>query len=162
MASNTKVREDDARGTPPGHFGQPPHEPTPETRHQVETMAGLGMVQTDIGRVLRVSPDTLQRHYREELDRGKVLAGMSLRQRAFQIAMGQNLPQGLDPAAAHRASVPMTMFLLKTQHGFKETSRHEHADAAGGPQEAGNPAATVRERLRSIRERAEPTDDATD
>ncbi len=178
MANNTKVRDDDRRGAKPGNptmpqehggaIGQQPHEPTEELRHQVETMVGLGMVQADIGKVLRVSTDTLVRHYRDELDRGKLLAGMNLRQRAYDMAMGKKLlnPDGtvndkltdVQRAAVERASVPMTIFLLKTQHGFKETSRHELANTNDGPQTAENPADAVRARLRAITEKAEPVE----
>jgi len=102
-----------------------PHERTDEMAHQVETMVGLGMVQEDIGKVLKLSPDTLQRHYRDELDNGKAKAGLTLRRRAYQLAMGEGSAPGTSPDTSHRSATAMTMFLLKTQHGFKERMGHD-------------------------------------
>lgn len=73
----------DRRGTPPGagthvpaqggRIGNPPHEPTPATREQVRLYAKIASQET-IAAVMGVSVDTLQRHYREELDVGQAEA----------------------------------------------------------------------------------------
>lgn len=161
MAGNTKVREDDARGggnaIKPAHggaIGQEPHVPTETTRGQVETMAGLGMTQADIGKVLKVSPDTLQRHYADELAAGKAVKGAAYRQRLHDMVMGTNAPAGASPDAILRASVPSLFFALKTQFGFRERERAD--PIPDGPTTNESPAAKVRERLRSLTERNTP------
>jgi hypothetical protein len=152
MASNTKVRDDDARGSPAGAFGQPAHEPTEETRHQVETMVGLGMTRVEIGKVLRISDDTVTRHYQAEIERGKAVKGMEYRQRLHDMVTGKNAPEGASADAILRASVPALFFALKTQFGFRE---RERGDAApDGPAAHEHPAETVRNRLRALAERA--------
>lgn len=51
-------------------LGRPPHEPTPEARERVRELTGLGATQPFIAARLNISEDTLQRHYRAELDQG--------------------------------------------------------------------------------------------
>lgn len=102
-----------------------PHERTDEMAEQIATMVGLGMVQDDIGLVLKISPDTMQRHYKAELAIGKAESGFKLRQRAYALAMGEGKVVGTSPDAVHRSATAMTMFLLKTQHGFKERMGHD-------------------------------------
>jgi hypothetical protein len=53
--------------------GQPPFQPTDKDRESVEAMAGYGMPQADIARLIGphgIDPKTLREHFRKELDRG--------------------------------------------------------------------------------------------
>ena len=50
------------------------HKPDPFFRRQVEAMAGYGVPEFNIARVLAVDPKTLRKHYREELDTGQIKA----------------------------------------------------------------------------------------
>jgi hypothetical protein len=122
----TSKRPDDRRGAPKGSSGNIPHERTDEMAEQIATMVGLGMVQEDIGLVLKISPDTMQRHYKPELAIGKAASGFKLRQRAYALAMGTGGKEDdkTSPDTIHRSATAMTMFLLKTQHGFKERVDH--------------------------------------
>lgn len=146
MAGNQKVRADDRRGgakgpnqdaprgqrrdgTPyEGKAGNVPHDPSPELRRQIEQMAGLQLTQIEIAGILQISPDTIQRHHKEDYEKGKARAGMTLRNRAWQMALGTLR----DPERPELGYVPggepdraMIMFLLKTQFGFKERAVHE-------------------------------------
>jgi hypothetical protein len=94
------------------------HTPTPETRKQVETLAGYGLTVEQIGHVLGCSHDTVKRHYASELERGQAVAVAKVAQTAFQMATS-----GDEPA--------MTMFWLKTRARWREV--HEIAGEGGGP-----------------------------
>jgi hypothetical protein len=50
------------------------HEPNETERRQVEAMAGFGVPEADIAKVLSIAPKTLRKHYRAELDTGHVKA----------------------------------------------------------------------------------------
>jgi hypothetical protein len=107
----------DRRGAKPGEHRQQPHIRTEEIARQVETMTGLGITQNDMGHILQLSPDTLARHYRDELDRGMSKAKMTLLNRAYQMAMGQAVPEGVSKDAAYRISSDKVDFLLNV-HEF--------------------------------------------
>ena len=53
-------------------MGRPPHAPGPYHYRQVEAMAGYGIPETEIARVLGIDPKTLRRYHREERDTGPV------------------------------------------------------------------------------------------
>ena len=77
-------------------------------------MAGYGIPETDIARVLGIDPKTLRKHYREELDIGHVKANAKVAESLFRKATGDD-----------RQSVTAAIFWLKTRAGWKETSVHE-------------------------------------
>ena len=54
--------------------GRPPHTPEPAIRRQVEAMAGYGVPEADIARVIGIDAKTLRKHYRQELDLGHIKA----------------------------------------------------------------------------------------
>ncbi len=95
-------------------MGRPPHLPGSSERRQVEAMAGYGIPEADIARVLGIDPKTLRKHYREELDTGHVLANAKVAESLFRKATGD-----------HRQAVTAAIFWLKTRAGWKETSVHE-------------------------------------
>lgn len=75
-APNAKVREDDARGAPPGRFGNAPFVKTEEMSAKVRSMAKTmkgetGPGQAWIANLCGISVDTLQRHFAEELTGGR-------------------------------------------------------------------------------------------
>lgn len=89
-----------------GKRGPKPWVPTEDESKRVRLLAGLGLTQAQIGHAMEKSVDSLQRHCREDLDKGKAdtiakVAG-SLVQRALTG----------DTASA--------IFYLKTQAGWKE------------------------------------------
>jgi DNA invertase Pin-like site-specific DNA recombinase len=63
--------------------GRPPHEPTESTRRQVKALAAYGIPQDEIGRVIGVSKPTLEKHYRDELDRAEVEANAKVAESLF-------------------------------------------------------------------------------
>ncbi len=70
------------------------HEPTDRDRKQVETLAGIGVRQDDICRVIGIaSKATLHKYYRTELDAGKAKARSKVMETLFGMATsGRNFP----------------------------------------------------------------------
>src|SRR5215213_6560020 len=79
---------------PRGPGGRPPHRPTEERRRQVEGMAGNGLTNQQIARVMRIGETTLKRHYPEELARGSALATAMVGQSLFRMATDWMQPPG--------------------------------------------------------------------
>jgi hypothetical protein len=92
-------------------FGQNTHQPSESGRKSVEAMAGFGIPEEDIGRVIGVEPKTLRKHYRDELDLGHVKANTRVAQNLFTIATGSG------PGAVSAA-----IFWLKVRAGWSEYS----------------------------------------
>jgi len=69
-------------------MSQKPHEPTEKDRLAVETMAGHGITEIDIARVIGVSVSTLRRRYLEELETAHIKANSKVAQSLFDKAMG--------------------------------------------------------------------------
>ena len=95
-------------------MARPSHRPDPQTRRQVEAMAGYGVAEADIAGVVGVSPKTLRKHYRSELDHGHVKANAKVAENLFRKATGDG-----------REAVIAAIFWLKTRAGWKETSVQE-------------------------------------
>ena len=91
-------------------MGRRAHKPDPSSRRQVEAMAGYGVPEADIARVLGVDPKTLRRHYRDELDTGHIKATAKVAENLYRKATTDG-PQ----------SVTAAIFWLKTRAGWKET-----------------------------------------
>src|SRR5207237_9473451 len=106
----------------PDEMARPAHRPHPPLRRQVEAMAGYGVAETDIARVIGVDPKTLRKHYRDELDNGHVKANAKVAENLFRKATGEG-----------REAVTAAIFWLKTRAGWKETTAHELGGPHGGP-----------------------------
>jgi hypothetical protein len=98
--------QEDPRGPGTGRIGNPPHEVTDELRARVQNLAAGGSCQEDMALILGMSVDTLQRHYRLDMDLGKAKAVANMGQRIYQMGMAGNV------AAA--------IFYQKTQGRWKE------------------------------------------
>jgi hypothetical protein len=85
------------------------HEPSDETKKTVQAMAGYGIPHEDIGTVIGISPHTLRRHYRKELDTGHIIANSKVAQNLFRIATGEG-----------REAVTAAIFWLKTRAQWSE------------------------------------------
>ncbi len=103
-------------------MGRRAHLPEPSQRRQVEAMAGYGVPEADIARVLGIDPKTLRKHYREELDTGHIKANARVAESLFRKATGDG-----------RQSVTAAIFWLKTRAGWKETSVQELAARVEAP-----------------------------
>jgi hypothetical protein len=79
-------------------------------------MAGYGVPEAEIAGVVGVSPKTLRKHYRGELDHGHVKANAKVAENLYRKATGEG-----------REAVIAAIFWLKTRAGWKETSVQELA-----------------------------------
>ncbi len=67
-------------------------------------MAGYGVPETDIARIIGIDPKTLRKHYRDELDTGHVKANAKVAENLYRKATGEG-----------RESVTAAIFWLKTR-----------------------------------------------
>lgn len=91
-------------------MGRRAHKPDPFHRRQVEAMAGFGVAEQNIARVVGIDAKTLRKHYREELDTGQIKATAKVAESLFRKATTDG-PQ----------SVTAAIFWLKTRGGWRET-----------------------------------------
>jgi len=105
----------------------------------VAEMSGFGLSQSEISHCLNAahgggySVDTLQRHYREELDTGLAVQKHALVKRSIRMAMSEEVPAGVDPNEMLKEAGRMLRWVLPTVFGMKETIAHEHTGKDGGP-----------------------------
>lgn len=109
-------------GRPPG---RPRFEPTDEQRRYVESMAGYGMPQEKIARVLKISKPTLLRAFRDELDIGIIKADAKVVESLYNNAVKHN-------------NASSQIWWTKCRLGWKETTAHEHSGPNGKPIETDN------------------------
>jgi hypothetical protein len=102
--------------------GRPQYQPTADQRRQVQIMTSTGIARELQAKILKISPDTLRARFPEELEVGKATMLAEVAGNLFKIATG----------ATAQAAVS-AMFIMKTQAGWRETSRHEHSGPGGGP-----------------------------
>ncbi|MEO0496825.1 MAG: hypothetical protein AAF141_05565 [Pseudomonadota bacterium] len=102
--------------------GRPKYEATDKDRDLVKGMVMIGVPQDHIAKALGISPTTLTKHFRQEIDGGMSVRIAEVANNLFNIATG-------DGAQAVTAAI----FIMKTQAGWKETSKHEHTGADGTP-----------------------------
>lgn len=71
--AHPKVRPDDARGAPPGHFGNPAFVPTDEQRQKVRTLAKAFPPAAEhyIARLMGIHRTTLREHFADDLELGR-------------------------------------------------------------------------------------------
>jgi hypothetical protein len=93
-----------------------PHEPTDTTRAIVGALAACGVPHKEIATHLQIGLATLARHYRRELDTGRIEATARVAERLHQAATQET---------ADRASVSAAIFWLKCRAGWREVQRHE-------------------------------------
>ena len=86
------------------------HKPDAVSRRQVEAMAGYGVPELDIARVVGIDPKSLRKHYRGELDTGHIKATAKVAEFLFRKAT-------TDGSQAVTAAI----FWLKTRGGWRET-----------------------------------------
>jgi hypothetical protein len=100
-------------------MGRPAHKPDPQTRRQVEAMAGYGVPEADIAGVVGIDPKTLRKHYRSELDHGHVKANAKVAENLYRKATGEG-----------REAVIAAIFWLKTRGGWRETPQAHEVEVA--------------------------------
>jgi hypothetical protein len=77
-------------------------------------MAGYGVPETDIARVVGIDAKTLRKHYRDELDTGHIKATAKVAEFVFRKATTEG-----------SQAVTAAIFWMKSRAGWKETSLHE-------------------------------------
>jgi hypothetical protein len=111
------------------------HVPTEVSRRQVEALAGFGLPQDDIARVIAIDPTTLRLRYRAELDAGSAKATARVAENLFRIATGSG-----------REAVTAAIFWLKTRARWSEHApgpRREEAPGKKALAEAASETAAV-------------------
>lgn len=98
--------------------GRPAFEPTDEQRRIVKGLAALGLPYRDIGYVLGVSEDTVEKYFRQELDVGPVEANARVGRFLYEQA---------------QKNLTAAIFWAKTRMGWREVERHEITGAEGKP-----------------------------
>lgn len=68
------------------------HQPSPEQRRQVMTMAGFGIPQLEIANLVGISDRTLRTRYRRELDTGATEANLRVAQSLYNMAVRDKVP----------------------------------------------------------------------
>ena len=94
--------------------GQPPHEPTDETRRLVEMMAGCGTPQMQIAPMVGISDETLRKYYRRELDLGLIKANAKVAEALFR-------------QATEEGNTAAAIWWTKARMGWRERSGAEHS-----------------------------------
>ncbi len=84
------------------------HKPDAQSRKTVGAMAAV-VTQEEIAIVLDIDTKTLRKHYREELDRGLIIANSKVGANLYKIATGKG-----------REAVTACIFWLKTRAGWSE------------------------------------------
>ena len=106
-------------------MGRKAHRPDPTSRRQVEAMAGYGVPEHAIARVIAIDAKTLRKHYRDELDTGQIKATAKVAESLFRKATGDG-----------SQSVTAAIFWLKTRGGWRETPQaHDIRLAVGDARE---------------------------
>jgi len=105
--------------------GRTPFQPTPEQRGTVQQLAAFGLRHADIPMFVKnsqgkpISEPTLLRAFKAELATGKLKANVKVAQTLYKKAL-----------AGDTSSM---IFWLKSQAGWKDTSRIEMTGSNGGP-----------------------------
>lgn len=73
-------------------MGRPLFEPTNDRRNTVQAMTGLGFSQEAICVIMEIDGKTLRKHFRQELDQGKITSSLQVRRKAFELAIAGNIP----------------------------------------------------------------------
>src|SRR3990167_8608810 len=90
-------------------MGRKSHKPDAFHRRQVEAMAGYGVPEADIARVIGIDAKTLRKHYRSELDTGHIKATAKVAEFLFRKATTEG-----------SQAVTAAIFWLKTRGGWRE------------------------------------------
>lgn len=70
--------------------GRPAYQPTDETGRQVEMLAGIGVPEEMMARMVGIDRKTLLKYYRHEIDNGAAKATTKVAKRLFDIAMSDS------------------------------------------------------------------------
>jgi hypothetical protein len=91
-------------------MARPTYQITAKMRKMVKAMASLGCRHEDIATIMEMTPKTLRKHFRSELDKGAIEANSKVVQSLFEMAT-----TGKNPTAA--------IFWTKARCGWRERPR---------------------------------------
>ena len=91
--------------------GRPAFKPTDEQREQVIALSSNGLPHIQIAQIIGCAPKTLRKHFREELNIGKIQANAKVAGALYQSALDGN--------------VKAQTFWLKAVGGWQETGNVE-------------------------------------
>ena len=89
-----------------------PHEPTEKTRAEVAALVSFGNTQEEIAGYIGISIDTLERHYRDELDNSVVRANAKVAAKLFRKAIDGD-------------DIKAQIFWLKTRARWREKDENQ-------------------------------------
>ena len=89
--------------------GRPPHQPDAASRRLVEHHAAIGTPHQSIAKLLKLSLNTLKKHYPEELELG--------------LARANAVVGGTLFAEAKKGNITAAIFWMKTRGGWRETAQ---------------------------------------
>ena len=95
------------------------HKPTDISKQLVKNLSAVGIRYVDIAQKLDISDDTLIKHYKKELEDGRIDANAAIGQTLFQQAKNGNTSAAI--------------FWLKTRANWKETNALEVTGQDGSP-----------------------------
>ena len=115
MSSQADVDDDPevAPGSLRAGAGRPAHKHIDTTRKMVTSAVGMGLDQISISALLDITPKTLRKFYRHELDTGAAKANLSVARSLYERASG-----GKDTIAS--------IFWLKARAGWVDTVKNIH------------------------------------
>jgi predicted transcriptional regulator len=93
------------------------HIPTEDSRKLVKNLSAMGTRYVDIAHKLDITDDTLRKHYKAELEDGRIDANAQIAGTLFQ--------------QAKKGNVGAAIFWLKTRAGWKETNVTEFSGGEG-------------------------------
>jgi len=93
------------------------HIPDDKSRSLVKTFAAVGTRYVDIAHKLGITDDTLRKHYKPELEDGRIDANAQIANTLFQ--------------QAKKGNMTAAIFWLKTRAGWKETNVTEFSGGEG-------------------------------
>jgi len=105
--------------------GKKPHAPNDKTREAVRNGCAKGMTQDEIASYMGITSVTLRKYYPNELRQGKYVSVLTVADKLFEIAMDTN------PATISQ-QLAASIFILKTQGGWREVNRTEITGKDGG------------------------------
>lgn len=136
-ASSAKARGGKAPTAPRGAFfqpaddmlpriGRPSFKPTETDRRYIRTVAGLGMTHDEMASILRIDRNTLAKHFRTDIDEGRIEAMTQVAGSLFKKATDSKVTG---------ASVRAAEIFLKRDARWLEARRPKDEDDEAGDNE---------------------------
>ena len=98
--------------------GKPPFKPSDEQRAMVSAMVSYGIPHLEIASVIGISPNTLAKHFRNEIDTASARATTEVANALFD-------------QAVNKGNTSAQIFWLKTRGRWRETNHHDLTSSDG-------------------------------